>query len=127
MTNNKINYNNVHHVCSILADCGSIYTLSNQMPASEMQYNYCHDFMQSPWADYSINNLYMDEGTDGYTVAHNVLVNSPNIVHQNKNGTHMTITDNGPTTTMTQSTIMNAGIEPAYADIKTLTIPPATY
>jgi hypothetical protein len=31
-----------------------------------------------------------------------------------------------PTPTMAQSTIVNAGIEPAYADIKTLTIPPTT-
>ncbi len=127
MTNNKINYNNVHDVCEILADCGSIYTLSNQMPASEMQYNYCHDFQQSQWADYSINNLYMDEGTDGYTVAHNVLLNSPNIVHQNKNGSHMTITDNGPNPTGAQATMTSAGIEPAYVDIRDLVIPAATF
>jgi hypothetical protein len=127
MTNNKINYNNVHDVCEILADCGSIYTLSNQMPASEMQYNYCHDFQQSQWADYSINNLYMDEGTDGYTVAHNVLVNSPNIVHQNKNGSNMTITDNGPNPSGAQATIASAGIEAAYVDIKNLAIPAATF
>ena len=50
----------------------------------------------------------------------NVLVNSPNIVHQNKNGTHMTITDNGPSPTGAQSTIASAGIEAAYADIKNL-------
>jgi hypothetical protein len=127
MTNNKINSNNVHHVCEILADCGSIYTLSAQLPASEMQNNYCHDFQQSPWADYSINNLYMDEGTDGYTVAHNVLLNSPDIVHQNKNGPKMTIQDNGPSTTAAQSTIANAGIEAAYADIKTLKCPAASF
>jgi hypothetical protein len=129
MTNNKINFNNVHNVCEILADCGSIYTLSNQMPASEMQNNYCHDFQPSPWADYGINNLYMDEGTDGFTVAHNVLVNvkADDQVHQNKNGSHMTITDNGPSPTGAQSTIATAGIEAAYADIKTLKIPPATF
>jgi hypothetical protein len=127
MTNNKINSNNVHHVCEILADCGSIYTLSNQMPASEMLNNYCHDFQQSAWADYSINNLYLDEGTDGYTVAHNVLANSPNIVHQNRNGPNVTIMDNGPNPNMAQETIMAAGIEPAYADISKLTIPAARF
>jgi hypothetical protein len=62
MTNNKINFNSVHNVCEILADCGSIYTLSNQMPASETQNNYCHDFQPSTWADYGINNLHLDEG-----------------------------------------------------------------
>ena len=127
MTNNKIDFNNVHDVCQILADCGSIYTLSAQLPASEMLNNYAHDFQTSQWADYSINNLYLDEGTDGYTVAHNVLVNSPNIVHQNKNGPNVTITDNGPTPNNAQATIMSAGIEPAYADIKTLTIPAASF
>ncbi len=127
MTNNKIDYNDIHHVCQILGDCGSIYTLSNQMPASEMLNNYCHDFDTSEWADYSINNLYMDEQTDGYTVAHNVLLNSPNIVHQNKNGSHMTLMDNGPNPTGAQATMASAGIEPAYADIKKLTIPAASF
>jgi len=127
MTKNKIDFNNVHDVCQILADCGPIYTLSAQLPASEMLNNYAHDFQTSQWADYSINNLYLDEGTDGYTVAHNVLVNSPNIVHQNKNGPSVTITDNGPTPNNAQATIMSAGIEPAYADIKTLTIPAASF
>ena len=127
MTNNKINFNDIHHVCEILGDCGSIYTLSNQMPASEMLNNYCHDFDTSQWADYSINNLYMDEQTDGYTVAHNVLLNSPNIVHQNKNGPNMTITDNGPDPTGAADTIASAGIEPAYTYIKDLTIPAAQF
>jgi hypothetical protein len=127
MTNNKINYNNIHHVCQILADCGSIYTLSNQMPASEMTYNYAHDFSMSKWADYDINNLYMDEGSDGYTVQHNLLLNSPNIVHQNKNGSHMTISDNGPTPSGADTTKTSAGIEPAYADIKKLAIPAARF
>jgi hypothetical protein len=127
MTNNKIDFNEIHDVCQILADCGSIYTLSAQLPASEMLNNYAHDFQTSQWADYSINNLYLDEGTDGYTVAHNVLVNSPNIVHQNKNGPNVTITDNGPNPTNAQATITSAGIEPAYADIRTLAIPPASF
>ncbi len=127
MTNNKINHNDIHHVCQILGDCGAIYTLSAQMPASEMLNNYCHDFSTSQWADYSINNLYMDEQTDGFTVAHNVLVNSPNIVHQNKNGSHMTITDNGPSPTDSAATIAAAGIELEYAAIKKLTIPAASF
>ncbi len=127
MTNNKINFNDIHHVCEILGDCGSIYTLSNQMPASEMLNNYCHDFATSAWADYSINNLYMDEQTDGYTVAHNVLLNSPNIVHQNKNGPNMILMDNGPNPTGAAETMSSAGIEPAYADIKNLTVPAAQF
>ena len=44
MTNNKINYNNIHHVNQIMTDGGAIYTLSNQGTGDEMQYNYIHDY-----------------------------------------------------------------------------------
>ena len=48
MSNNYINYNNVHHVTQILADGASLYTLSNQQPASQMEYNYLHDYATEP-------------------------------------------------------------------------------
>lgn len=126
MTNNKINYNNIHHVNQILTDGGAIYTLSNQGPSSEMQYNYIHDYACSKWADYGCNGLYMDEQTSGYTVAHNVMVNCPTNIAQNKNGTN-TVTDNGGNPSGAQNTIATAGIETTYADIKTLTVPAATF
>ena len=119
MQTNKINYNNVHHIANILADGAAIYTLSNQSPSSEMQYNYVHDFSQSQWADYQIGGLYLDEGTTGYTVAHNVFANAPTSIFQNKTGAN-TLTDNGGSS---PGTISGAGIEPAYADIKTMTTP----
>jgi hypothetical protein len=126
MTNNKINYNNIHHVNQIITDGGAIYTLSNQGPTSEMQYNYIHDYACSKWADYGCNGLYMDEQTSGYTVAHNVMVNCPTNIAQNKNGTN-TVTDNGGNPSGAQNTIATAGIEATYADIKTLTVPAATF
>jgi hypothetical protein len=126
MTNNKINYNNIHHVNQIMTDGGAIYTLSNQGPTSEMQYNYIHDYACSKWADYGCNGLYMDEQTSGYTVAHNVMVNCPTNIAQNKNGTN-TVTDNGGNPSGAQNTIATAGIEATYADIKTLTVPAATF
>lgn len=126
MTNNTINYNNVHHVVQILADGASIYTLSNQQPMSSLQYNYVHDYATSTWADYGSNGLYMDEQTSGYTVAHNVMRNAPTNVAQNQNGTN-SVMDNGPNPSMAASTVMNAGIEPAYGDIKTMTLPPLTF
>jgi Right handed beta helix region len=126
MTNNKINYNNIHHVNQIMTDGGAIYTLSNQGPSSEMQYNYIHDYACSKWADYGCNGLYLDEQTSGYTVAHNVMVNCPTNIAQNKNGTN-TITDNSGNPSGAQNTIANAGIEATYADIKTLTVPAATF
>jgi len=126
MTNNKINYNNIHHVNQILTDGGAIYTLSNQGTGSEMQYNYIHDYACSKWADYGCNGLYLDEKTSGYTVAHNVMVNCPTNIAQNGIGTN-TITDNGGNPSGAQNTIATAGIEAAYADIKTLTVPAATF
>jgi hypothetical protein len=54
MSNNIIQYNNVHNVANILADGAAIYVMSNQGPASQMEYNYLHDFSQSKWADYQM-------------------------------------------------------------------------
>jgi hypothetical protein len=126
MTNNKINYNNIHHVNQVMTDGGAIYTLSNQGTGSEMQYNYVHDYSCSQWADYGCNGLYMDEKTSGYTVAHNVLSNCPTNIAQNQVGTN-TITDNGASPQGAQNTIATAGIESSYADIKTLTVPDAKF
>ena len=126
MTHNKINYNNIHHVNEIMTDGGAIYTLSNQDTGSEIQYNHIHDYSCSQWADYGCNGLYLDEQTSGYTVAHNVMINCPTNVAQNQIGSN-TITDNGSNPQGAQDTIATAGIEPAYADIKDLTIPPAEF
>ena len=119
MSGNRINYNDVHNIVKILADGGGIYTLSNQGSGSQMEYNYIHDFQKSQWADYGDHGLYLDEQTSGYTVSHNVLANCP-AISTNHPGTN-TMSDNAGTLA---STISAAGIEPAYADIKTnLTIP----
>ena len=126
MTNNKINYNNIHHVVQVLADGAAIYVLSNQGTGSEMQYNYVHDYSTSKWADYGSNGLYLDEKTSGYTVAHNVMVNCPTNVAQNQTGTN-SITDNGGNPSGAQNTIATAGIEASYADIKKLAIVPAKF
>jgi hypothetical protein len=126
MTNNKITYNNIHHVNEILTDGGAIYTLSNQGTGSEIQYNYIHDYACSKWADYGCNGLYLDEKTSGYTVAHNVMVNCPTNVAQNQTGAN-TITDNGGNPQGAQETKATAGIESAYAEIKNLTVPAAKF
>jgi hypothetical protein len=126
MTNNKINYNNIYDVANILAGGAGISTQSNQGPASEMQYNYLHDFGPTPWADYAALGLYLDEGTTGYTVAHNVMVNTPGALFALTAGAN-TLTDNGADPAGAQETIASAGIEPSFADIKNLTIPVATF
>ena len=124
MSNNIISYNDVHHVTQIMADGAALYTLSNQQPTSQMQYNYLHDYQTSQWADYGDNGIYLDEQTSGYTIAHNAMVNAPTNVVQNQTGQN-TITDNP--TTNPQSVTSMAGIEASYADIKTTTIPAASF
>jgi len=120
MSNNKINNNDIHHAVQILADGAGIYTLSNQQPNSQMQYNYLHDYQTSQWADYGSLGIYLDEKTSGYTITHNAMVNAPSGVAQNQAGTN-TITDTPAANP--QSVMSMAGIEAAYADIKTQTIP----
>jgi hypothetical protein len=122
MSNNKINYNNVHHIEMLLADGAAIYTLSNQGPASEIQYNYIHDYSQSKWADFQIAGLYLDEGTAGYTVANNVATNVPTAIFQNHTGTN-SVAALGSST----ASVSAAGIEAAYSDIKNVTAPLPTF
>ena len=124
MSNNDINYNNVHHVTQIMADGAALYTLSNQQPASQMQYNYLHDYQTSQWADYGDNGIYLDEQTSGYTVAHNAMVNAPTNVVQNQTGQN-TITDTPAGNAQSISSM--AGIEASYADIKNTASPLASF
>jgi hypothetical protein len=85
-----------------------------------MQYNYLHDYQTSKWSDYGSLGIYLDEQTSGYTIAHNAMVNAPSGVAQNHAGQN-TITDTPASNP--QSVASMAGIESAYADIKTVTIP----
>jgi hypothetical protein len=126
MTNNIINYNEIHDVANILAGGAGISTLSNQGPASEIQYNYLHDFGQSLWPDYSAEGLYLDEGTTGYTVAHNLMVNTPGSLISQSAGSNM-VTDNGASPISADDTMASAGLEPSFADIKALAVPAPTY
>lgn len=126
MSNNKINYNDVHDVTNILADGAAIYTLSNQDPASQMEYNYLHDFKTSSWADYDDHTIYLDQETSGYTVSNNVQVNCPQCPKLFLNSAGSNTQSNNAGTLA--STISGAGIESAYADIKNnLTIPIPTF
>ncbi len=122
MSNNTIDYNHVHHIGKVLADGAAIYTLSNQGPMSSMQHNYVHDFEQSEWADYHMPALYLDEGTAGYTVAYNVMINTPGWIAENRTGTN-TITDNGGDPSGAAETMEQAGIEDSYLDIRDMKLP----
>jgi hypothetical protein len=98
----------------------------NQGPAPEIRYNYLHDFGQTLWADYAVHGLYLDEGTTGYTVAQNVMVNTPEALIS-PTARANTLSDNGADPVGAEETMASAGIEPSYADIKNLTIPVATF
>jgi len=126
MTDNKIDHNEIHDVANLLAGGAGISTISNQGPASEIQHNYLHDFGTSPWADYAAQGLYLDEGTTGYTVAHNILLNTPGSLLGPNTGAN-TVTDNGPNPEQAEDTMATAGIEPSYADIKQLAIDRAAF
>jgi hypothetical protein len=124
MTNNKINYNHIHHVANTLAGGAGISTQSNQGPMSEIQYNYLHDISQSQWQDYAVQGLSLDEGTSGYTVAHNLMINTPGSLIALNAGANL-VTDNGANPSGAEDTMGSAGIEPSYADIKdvAMTVP----
>lgn len=119
MNHNRITYNDIHDIARILAGGAGISTLSNQEPGSEIQYNYLHDFGQSQWADYAAEGLYLDEGTTGYTVAHNLMINTPGSLISQSAGSNM-VTDNGVNPTDAENTQATAGIEPSYSDVKAL-------
>jgi hypothetical protein len=126
MTDNAIDYNEIHDVAGILAGGAGISTIGNQGPASEIEHNYLHDFGTSPWADYAAQGLYLDEGTSGYTVAHNVLVNTPGTLVGQNTGEN-TLSDNGANAEQAENIMATAGIEPSYADSKQLTIDGAAF
>ena len=119
MTNNKINRNEIHHVAQLLSDGGAIYTLSNQGTGSEIMYNYSHDISASKWSDYWTCPIYLDEGSSGFIVAHNVAVNAPKGTACNQCGTNTTTDNDGNS----PEVIANAGIEDPFADILNYSIP----
>ena len=127
MAGNRIDYNNIHHVLNVLGGGAAIITISNQSPSSELHYNYFYDFAMSQWADYSTESIFLDDGTVGYDVAHNVMDSPQAFLASTLAGTNTVSKDNGPDADGAQNTMAVAGIEPSYSDIKNLTIPTAAF
>ena len=115
MTNNHVNWNEIHHIARLLCDSGPIYTLSNQGTGSEIQHNYIHDNGTSKWADYWNVPIYLDEGSSGFTVKENVFKNSPSGVGQNQAGQN-TIQQDG--NYYSENVVNNAGIEKDFRYIR---------
>lgn len=115
MTNNHVNWNEIHHIARLLCDSGPIYTLSNQGTGSEIQHNYIHDNGTSKWADYWNVPIYLDEGSSGFTVKENVFKNSPAGVGQNQAGQNNLQQSNNY---YSDDVVNNAGIEKAFRYIR---------
>lgn len=115
MTNNHVNWNEIHHIARLLCDSGPIYTLSNQGTGSEIQHNYIHDNGTSKWADYWNVPIYLDEGSSGFTVKENVFKNSPAGVGQNQAGQNNLQQSNNY---YSDEVVNNAGIEKAFRYIR---------
>ncbi len=115
MTNNHVNWNEIHHIARLLCDSGPIYTLSNQGTGSEIQHNYIHDNGTSKWADYWNVPIYLDEGSSGFTVKENVFKNSPSGVGQNQAGQN-TLQQDG--NYYSENVVNNAGIEKEFRYIR---------
>lgn len=113
MNNNHINWNKIHHVSQLLADCGPIYTLSNQGEGGQILYNYITDISASQWADYWVLPIYLDEGSSGFEVAYNVYDRAPGGNASNAAGANYCHDNDGHS----QNVIDNAGIEKAYQGI----------
>lgn len=115
MRDNQIRYNHIHHVLKLLCDGGGIYTLSRQ-PNSSIKENYIHDIYRSKWAVGSqVNGIFLDEGTNGYTIDHNVFENiQEEQIRHNRTSTILLIKNN----TKDQQVIENSGLEKEYQKIK---------
>ncbi len=127
MQQNKIRYNHIHETMTRLADGGAIYTLSPQ-PDSEIAYNYIHDVAPSANVVHGrIKGIYLDEGSDGFTIHHNAVYDASfnyfrhrtgpqNIFHNN----HRQLEEGIPEfhNKMLKEIKEQAGLEPAYEHIK---------
>lgn len=115
MRDNQIRYNHIHHVLKLLCDGGGIYTLSKQ-PNSSIKENYIHDIYRSKWAVGSqVNGIFLDEGTNGYTIDHNVFENiQEEQIRHNRTSTILLIKNN----TKDQHVIENSGLKKEYQKIK---------
>ncbi|MER5510844.1 RICIN domain-containing protein [Streptomyces sp. NPDC002766] len=114
--NNSISYNRIGNVMNRLCDSAGIYHLSND-PGTVINGNYIHDVVRGPAACTSaVSGIYLDEGSNNMTVSNNVLSHTDESVHQNNNGTNVTLTNN---TTSGDSVIKASGLESAYQGLAT--------
>jgi len=124
MKNNFIRYNRIANVMRRLHDGSAIYTLAPQ-PGTEIAFNYCHDIAPSPQAEGdNACGIFLDEASDYIHCHHNVFARIPRPYHLNRIGEHNKLEDDVlPNTNpvdpkKVEQIIDQAGLEPAYRDIK---------
>lgn len=123
LTDNNIEYNRIYDVMKLLCDGGGIYTLGYS-PNSYIRYNFIQGIVKSTWATtsytttYPLACVYFDQGSKGYTIEQNVLRNAHNNNYIN-DGLGTAGDNIKGTNYQSNATIeANAGIEPAFRDIK---------
>ena len=118
--NNVVRYNEVSRVLQLMDDGGGIYTLSRQ-PGTVVAENYIHDLVRPPTpiaGIYGFGAIFLDNGSNLITVRDNVILDVGDDVEL------IRINDNGPSNSLinnagsSSATIANAGLQPAYQDIR---------
>jgi hypothetical protein len=116
--NNVVRYNHVSGVLNLMDDGGGIYLLSRQ-PGTVVAENYVHDLIRPPASVagiYGFAALYLDNGSNLITVRDNVVQNvDGETIRMNDTGAGNTLANNDGAS---PATISNAGLEPAYQDIR---------
>lgn len=123
----NITNNLVYNTNTMTADGGGIYTFFKYQrvstQTSTITGNFVHDIIRGTFGGgYPIAALYLDQCTDYTTATNNVFRNSAIITNLNFNGNPSCSLHNsvGSNPTSNTSIEANAGIEPAYAYVKTL-------
>ena len=124
---NSVRYNEVYDVMNLISDGAGLYTLSDQ-PGTVVAENYMHDIFQAVNGGYANNGIFLDEGSNHMSVKDNVCENIPEgCVRLSKTvGGSNTISNNKtvpPRDNASQTIIDNAGLEPAYQDIRPSVLP----
>jgi hypothetical protein len=116
--NNVVRYNHVSGALNLMDDGGGIYLLSRQ-PGTVVAENYVHDLIRPPASVagiYGFAALYLDNGSNLITVRDNVVQNvDGETIRMNDTGAGNTLANNDGAS---PATISNAGLEPAYQDIR---------
>jgi Right handed beta helix region len=120
--NNLVRYNEIYSTDTVYGDAGGIYTLSRQRGTLVAE-NYVHDIVYFPWTAYGFSSagVFLDEGSNFITVRDNVLLNVPERIKLNAVGSGNVFANNDGSSA---PIIANAGLEPAYHDIKPPPPPP---